>query len=145
MLRRLQLSLKFGHALEATRVSIGNKKLVYILVADRRQKYELGRSRIVYIGTTRKGVSRVARSVAFRANDVLALRGVRSFHARIVTCPPRPNVATWLKLERALLVCFKERFGEIPTCNSHGKRMRERDVFRYFKKRAAAKVIDELS
>jgi len=144
--RRLQLSLKYEAALTATRVSIGKKKLVYVLVADRRLQYgKKHRSRIAYIGTTKKGMSRVARSVAFRANDILELRGVRSFTARIVTCPPRRNVVTWRKLERALLVGFKERFGEIPKCNSYGKRMKEKDVFRYFRKKAVLRVIDDLS
>ena len=146
MPRRLQLSLKPEAALTATRVSVGKKKLVYVLVAGRRLRYgKKHRSRIAYIGTTRKGISRVAKSVAFRANSILELRGVKSFEARVVTCPPRPNVATWLKLERALLVAFKERFGEIPKCNSHGKRMKERDVFRYFRWKAVLRVIDDLS
>lgn len=145
MLRRLQLSLKHDAALTATRVSIGKKKLVYVLVADRRLRYIKNRSRIAYIGTTKKGISRIARSVAVRANDILALRGVKSFKAHIITCPPRPNVSTWRKLERALLLGFKEKFGETPKCNSHGKRMRERDEFRYFRKRGVLRVLDELS
>jgi hypothetical protein len=144
-LRRLQLSLKHEAALTATRVSIGKKKLAYVLVADRRLRYLKGRSCVAYIGTTRKGVSRIARSVARRANDILALRGVRSFHARVITCPPRRNVSTWLKLERALLIGFKEKFGEIPKCNSHGNSMKETDEFRYFRRRGVLRVLDDLS
>lgn len=145
MLRRLQLSLKHEAALTATRVSIGKKKLVYVLVADRRLLYPKGKSRIAYIGTTQKGMSRIARSVAVRANDILALRGVKSFQARILTCPPRRNVSTWLKLERALLIAFKEKFGEVPKCNSHGTRMKETDEFRYFRKNGVLGILDELS
>src|SRR5262245_43612878 len=132
MLRRLSLSLRRDEALTATRVSVGNQKLVYVLVADKRLRSGKIKSRIAYIGTTRRGVGRVAGSVAHRANDILSLRGVRRFHARVVTCPPRQRVSTWLKLERALLLAFKSKFGMVPLCNSHGKGMRERDEFRYF-------------
>jgi hypothetical protein len=145
VLRRLSLSLKREAALTATRVSIGKNKLVYVLIADKRLRYKKGKSRIVYIGTTRRGVGRVAGSVASRAEHILGLRGVMSFHARVVTCQPRQNISTWLKLERALLLSFKTKFGEVPVCNSHGKGMRERDEYRYFKKSAVTNVVDELS
>jgi hypothetical protein len=145
MLRRLNLSLKREAALTATRVSIGRSKLVYILIADKRLKYLQGKSRIAYIGTTKKGVGRVAGSVASRAEHILSLHGVNSFHARVVTCRPRRNVSTWIKLERALLLAFKERFGTVPECNSHGKQMKERDEFRYFHKHGVEGIIEELS
>ena len=87
--RRLRLSLKRDEALRATRVSIGKQKLVYVLVADKRLRYPKGRSRIAYIGTTKKGVTRIAQSVAKRAEDILSLHGVRTFHARVVV-PPSP-------------------------------------------------------
>jgi hypothetical protein len=104
---------------------IGKNRLVYLLIADKRLKYKDGKSRIAYIGTTEKGVERIAQSVAFRADAILRLRGVRSFHARIVTCGPRQCVETWKKLERALILRFRERFGAVPKCNSHGKKSRE--------------------
>lgn len=53
-LRRLKLSMHRDHAMEATRVSIGKSKLVYVLAADKKIKYDLGKSRIAYIGTTKK-------------------------------------------------------------------------------------------
>jgi hypothetical protein len=120
-------------------------RLVYLLIADKRLKYKGGKSRIAYIGTTKKGVSRIAQSVAFRAEQILSLRGVRTFHVRIVTCKPRQKVETWKKLERGLLLCFRERFGEVPKCNSHGKRMKETDEFHYFARKGVRNVIDELS
>lgn len=145
MPRRLSLSLKRDEALRATRVSVGKSKLVYVLVADKRLRYPNGKSRIAYIGTTRRGISRISQSVAARADDILSLHGVRSFHARIITCRPRQGIKTWLKLERALLLRFRETFGEIPSCNSHGSSMRETDEFRYFSKSGVSNVIDELS
>jgi hypothetical protein len=143
--RRIKLSLKRDEALRATRVTIGKNKLVYILVADKRLKYQNGKSRIAYIGTTKKGVARIAQSVAARADDILSLHGVRSFHARIVTCKPRRNVETWKKLERALLLKFRERFGEVPKCNSHGKNMKAKDEFRIFGEGGVNNVIEEIS
>lgn len=144
-LRRLKLSLKRDHALEATRVSIGNLKLVYVLIADKRVRYRDGRSRIVYIGTTKHGARRVAQSIAFRAESIFAMRGVRSFHARVVTCKPRRNVTTWRLLERAFLVSFREKYGEVPKCNKHGKRMTARTVFNYFRKRGVQRVLEDLT
>ena len=143
--RRLSVSLKRDEALRATRVTIGKKRLVYVLIADKRLKYGRDKSRIAYIGTTKKGVARIAQSVAIRAADILNINGVRTFHARVVTCSPRRNVKTWLKLERGLLICFRERFGDVPRCNSHGKKMKERDVFRYLAKARIRNIIDELS
>jgi len=145
MLKRLRMSLKRDEALRATRVSLRREKLVYILIADKRLRYGKQKSRIVYIGTTKRGIGRIAGSVASHANDILELTGVRSFHARIVTCQPRQRVQTWRVLERALLLAFREKFGEVPKRNSHGKRMRERDEFRHFSKRAVSSVIEELS
>lgn len=145
MARRLKVSLKRDEALRATRVTIGKNKLVYLLIADKRLKYVGGKSRIAYIGTTKKGVARIAQSVAARADDILSLHGVRTFHVRIVTCRPRQNVSTWKKLERALLLSFRERFGEVPSCNSHGTRMKITDEYRYFGAKGVANVIDELS
>ena len=145
MLRKLTVSLKRDEALRATRVSIGKNKLVYVLVADKRIKYSGGKSRIAYIGTTKNGVTRIAQSVAFRADDILSLHGVRTFHARIVTCRPRQKVATWRILERAFLLCFRERFGEVPKFNSRGKKMKVTDEFRYFRRAGVDSVIDELN
>jgi hypothetical protein len=120
-------------------------KLVYVLIADKRIKYKSGKSRIAYIGTTKKGVARIAQSVAARADDILSLRGVRSFHARIVTCNARQHVTTWGKLERGLLLCFREHYGEVPKCNSHGRKMKVTDEFYYFAKKAIVNIIEDLT
>jgi len=144
LLRRLKLSLNRDPAVTITRVSIGKNKLVYVLVADKRLGYPLEKSSIVYIGTTKNGVSRVAQSVAARTEDILSNHGVRSFSARIVTCAPRQNVTTWKKLERAFLLAFREKFGDVPKCNVHGKGFKEKDEFSYFAKRGVLNVINNL-
>jgi hypothetical protein len=144
-LRRIKLSLNRDHAMHATRVSIGKSKLVYVLVADKKLKYTDGKSRIAYIGTTKKGTARIAQSVAARADDILGIRGVRSFHARVITCRPRRNVKTWHYLERALLIKFRELYGEVPACNSHGSNMKRGKEFDYFADHGLEQVIEELS
>jgi hypothetical protein len=112
--RRANISLKRETALSAKRILVGNQKLVYVLVGPKPIKYEFGRSRILYIGTTKNGSARVAQSVASRADHILGTHGIKSFEARIVTCRPRRRVKTWEKLERAMLLCFRELFGELP-------------------------------
>jgi hypothetical protein len=141
----LHVSLKRGEALHATRLTIGKQKLVYVLIADKRLKYKNGKSRIAYVGTTKKGVARIAQSVATRAEAILVLNGVHEFHARIITCNSRQRVKTWCKLERALILTFRERFGVIPYCNNKGKRMKQTDEFSYFTRSRIANIIDELS
>jgi hypothetical protein len=143
--RRASISLKRDPALHAKRVLIGSHKFVYVLVADRRLKYARGRSRIAYIGTTRAGSSRVAQSVAARAEQILGIHGVRSFDAHIVSCAPRQRVKMWLKLEQSLLIAFRERFGSVPRCNVHGKNMKATDHFLYFSKQRATDVVASLS
>jgi len=143
--RRLSISLREEPALQATRVALGKNRLVYALVVNRRFKYARGKSKVAYIGTTRVGAKRVAHSVALKADDILQLRGVRSMTARIITCRPRQRVKTWLKLERALLIVFKETYGAVPRCNSHGKKMKARDEFEYFARARVRAVLEELA
>jgi hypothetical protein len=50
--RRANISLKRKTALSAKRILVGNQKLVYVVVGPKPIKYEFGRSRILYIGTT---------------------------------------------------------------------------------------------
>ncbi|HXB61955.1 MAG TPA: hypothetical protein VNU94_03780 [Acidobacteriaceae bacterium] len=131
--------------MHATRVSIRNNKLVYVLIADKRIKYGKLKSRIVYIGTTEKGVKRISQSVGARAVKILELTGVHSFHARVITCTPRQNTHTWRKLERGLLICFKEKFAATPKCNLHGKGFKVKDEFKIFSRSALMNIIEELS
>jgi len=145
MSKRLSVCLKSKHAMQVTRVSIGKRKLVYVILAQKALRYPWGRSKIAYIGTTKKGMTRIAQSVAARAQDVLGLHGVREFHVRIITCPPRPNVSTWLKLERALLLVFRQKYGTLPKCNSLGQRMKVDDDFAYFNSRRLENVLDALA
>lgn len=141
---RLRVKLQRTPALWAHRSLVERDKLVYVLVADRLVKYREGWSRIVYIGTTRNGAARIAESVAYRAATVLTQRGIYEFYARTVTCTSRRRVKTWHKLERALLLQFREEYGEVPLCNSHGKKMRWRDELKYFSQPRLSRILDTL-
>ena len=145
MRNRLPVSLEHKAAMQVSRVSIGKKRLVYVIVAQKPLRYPWGRSRIAYIGTTKKGLARIASSAARRAEDVLGLWGVKEFHVRILTCAPRPNVKTWIRLERALLLVFREKYGDVPMCNKIGKRIRPDDAFDYFRRERLVKLIEVLA
>ena len=139
-LRRITPSLKQQPSLVASRVAINKQRLCYILVANKKLQYPEGRSRIAYIGTTKKGLSRVASSVAHRADSVLR-RGITSFEARIVTTPFRQRVRTWLRLEGCLLTVFHEQFGALPKCNDkNGK-----PDWKRFRKHKIERIIEDLS
>lgn len=143
--RKLTVKLGRDEAIRVTRVSIRDERLCYVIVADKRQRYKKGRSGIVYIGTTTRGVGRLASSAAHRAPEVLGLRGVRSFTVRVVSCQARQRVRTWSKLERGLLLVFKEKYGEVPHCNSHGKAMKPRDEYEYFQKARLVRILEDLA
>lgn len=52
---------------------------------------------------------------------------------------------TWLKMERAFLLVFREMFGDVPVCNSQGKKITEHDEFEYFARARIKRVIEDLS
>jgi hypothetical protein len=143
--RRLSVRLRRDEALYVTRAATKSSRLVYVFVCDKKVDYRKDRSRIAYIGMTKNGVWRVAKSIAHRAKKILGTRGIYSFWVRIVTCRAKPGVKSWHKLERAMLLLFKERFGGIPICNKMGKAMEEGDEFAYFSKARIRRVLADLS
>src|SRR5262245_50629381 len=123
------------------RRAVRAKKLVYVICSPREQKYENGRSRILYIGTTEKGVHRVASSMANKALDFLETWGVKRLDVFLVTCPPRPGLQSWLQLERDLLIVFKLEFGSIPVANTSGKNFTPDKLSGLFQYRRLVKVV----
>lgn len=100
-------------------------RVVYFLVAPMPQEYAGGRSRIVYIGTTKKGARRIASSAAYRAQELLEQRGFRKFYVFVMSCKGRPGLKkTWIHLERACLAEFRSQYHEPPRCNTQGKKLR---------------------
>jgi len=142
--RKLNVMVKWQPAMTVTRVSVSRHKLCYVVKANRVVPYRKGRSRIVYIGTTKRGITRLASSAATRAPAILARHGITSFDVHVVTSTPRQHIKTWWKLERALLLTFRDLYGVVPLFNSHGKKMRERDEFGYFAKARLKHVIEDL-
>jgi hypothetical protein len=59
--------------------------------------------------------------MASKAADVLRERGVRHLEVFAVTCPPRPGLDGWKRLERDLLVTFNILYGRVPKANKSGK------------------------
>lgn len=131
--------------MRVTRFSLGGERLCYLILASKRIKYPFGYSQIAYIGTTKKGLGRIASSAAAKAEDVLSRHGVREFHVRVVTCRPRRNVKTWMKLERGLLLTFRSIFGDVPVTNTQGKKIQEKDEFRYFNRDRLRAMVSSLS
>jgi hypothetical protein len=105
-------------------------RVVYFLVAPKAQKYAEGRSRIVYIGTTKKGARRIASSAAFRAQELLEQRGFRKLHVHVVSCGPRSGMKSWEFLEKACLAEFRSHYRQLPKCNKQGLKLRWNKKFR---------------
>jgi hypothetical protein len=151
--RRLNLTVLRTPAVTVTREAMREDAIVYVLSADKQIKYPKKRSRIVYIGMTEAGVHRVAQSAADRAEQILGMRGVRSFQARVVHYPASAidMRQRWLKsphnlLERALLIAFREEFGDIPRCNGSGQKMKPAfEEFLRFSRARLAVILGELS
>ncbi len=94
--------------------------MVYILaLADNKTlKYRNGRSRIIYIGTTKKGAGRPAASAVNKASQAFGkLRGVRTIEVHIATCRPRRRLETWKHLEASLIDAFWNRYHQLPKYN----------------------------
>lgn len=114
------------------RPAVAAERLVYIAVANKKFNYTHGRSRIGYIGTTEKGADRIAQSAAQKSRELLKKHGVKSLEFFPVTCKPLQKVKTWRKLERGLLLRFREMHGVVPTCNHQGSKMKWTDEKDYF-------------
>lgn len=145
---RLNIKLPTNYAISINRNATSNDKLVYVAVSNKHIKYPNGSSKIVYIGTTKNGAYRIAISAAQRAYDKLYDHGTNSLFFYVVTCTPRNGVKTWHKLERALLIRFREIFDSPPQLNLHGIKMKwtnERDLFTLSRLDAVIKYYSDIS
>ena len=115
--RRRRINQIFDPVLSVDIAATKVKRLVYLLVANRPVRYGRDYSRIVYIGTTRNGVSRVASSASKRLVEAANgdLRGLRRLDAFVVWAKSKKGPPTskgknfWHDLERALLIEFCRR------------------------------------
>ncbi len=145
MARHLKLSLGSKPALSITRRALDAHKLVYIARAAKAQRYGGARSRIVYIGTTRKGAQRVATSAANKAPHLLKRWGLRQLDFYVVRPGKIQKVKSWVELERDLLITFKILFGRLPLGNTQGKNLSYHQLSRYFTERRLRAVIEKYS
>lgn len=126
-------------------VSLSSEKLVYVIRLDKRIQYPLGSSHVAYIGSTEKGVSRMAESAAKKAHACLTRYGVKEFNVYVITSPGRPGAkAWWRKLERALLIAFRQRYGNIPEENTQGRNFIETDEFEMFSRDRVMEILRDI-
>jgi predicted GIY-YIG superfamily endonuclease len=141
---RLQIKGGKTAVLLIRREAILSEKLIYLAISNKAHQYPHGTSsRIVYIGTTKKGATRVAASAAGKAGDFLKQHGMRELTFYTLTCNARQNVKTWLKMERAFLLAFRSIYGAVPMFNKQGSRIAEKDEFKLFSRDAVEKKIKE--
>lgn len=117
-MRQLKVRSSKTALLTLTRSHQWTDKMVYILAANKSHKYGNGRSRILYIGTTKKGGNRPAASAVNKASEAFyKVHGVKRIDVHIVTCAPRRSMQTWKRLESALLDVFRNKYFELPKYN----------------------------
>lgn len=119
-------------------------KLVYLLTVLKGVKYGNGRSKIVYVGMTKSGVSRIAVSAAYRS-DVLNEHGIRRLDVHIVSSSAKRGAKNWwTHLEHALLAGFRARYFQLPRLNKQGQKLRYTEALeKRFKHKAIDKILDK--
>src|SRR6266852_9727613 len=117
-MHKLKIRASKTTLLTMTRSHQWTDRMVYILAANKYLKYKNGRSRILYIGTTKKGAGRPAASAVNKASEAFyKLHGVKTIEVHVATCSPRRNLPTWKRLESALLNTFRNKYFELPRYN----------------------------
>lgn len=142
---KLHVRLVRDSAMRVFDVSVSSQKLVYVIRLDKRIRYRHGSSYIAYIGSTQNGISRMAGSAAKKAQACLTRYGVKEFNVYVVTSRGKPGAkAWWRKLERALLIAFKQRYGDIPEENTQGRNFIETDEFEMFSRDSIMKILKDI-
>jgi hypothetical protein len=118
----MKVHLSSKPAMTLHRRILTKDRIVYLLVGKKTFKYDGGRSRIAYIGTSKRGARRIASSAAQRAEEVFSKWGSRQMDIFIASCSARPGLKSWKYLERALLAQFLAWYQELPFCNKQGQK-----------------------
>jgi hypothetical protein len=117
-------------------------RIVYLLAGMKPFKYLGGRSRIAYIGTSKRGARRIASSAAFRTDEVFSKRGSRQMEVFIASCSAKPGLKSWKYLERALLAQFLAWYRELPFCNKQGQKYKfDEKLMRMFRLKALHRIL----
>jgi hypothetical protein len=145
-MRKLKIRPSKTALLTLTRSHRWTNRMVYILAANKHQRYKdkdsktVGRSRIIYIGTTKRGAGRPAASAVNKASEVFYhLRGVRTIDVHTVTCHANNQKHAWKKLEAALIDTFRRRYFQLPKYN----KVRPKHVEGLFNPNALQKLIEQ--
>ena len=146
MSTKLRTRISSKPAIVITRSATRADKLVYVATANKQIKYKNGRSKIVYIGTTKTGAKRIAQSAASKAEKMLSIHGVSAleFHTVVVRNSVK-GLKSWRLLERALILRFREVHSETPKCNVVGKRMKWRHERKYLSYDKLDTILQQLS
>ena len=143
--RKLNISRHKETCIVVNRGALKEQRLVYIAIANKALNYPYKKSKIVYIGTTKKGVARIASSAAIKSKALLNDHGINTLRFYVVRCDGKQRVETWKKLERGLIVSFKHLYGMPPKMNKQGVHMNLGDVLSYFTKSALEKTVEAYS
>jgi hypothetical protein len=145
MARRARVNVFLDPVLSISRRAFQQEKIVYILLANKRFKYSYGRrSPIIYVGTSKKGAARIGQSIIDKGAQALESHGVKRIDAYLVTCQLRKKVAIWKKLESALLIVFRERYGKMPRYNSRLSNKPETDEWEYFSRDGLVELLTKI-
>src|ERR1700761_1231546 len=123
-MRRRRINQIYDPVMSVQTAATKADRLVYILVANRPLRYKKGQSRIIYIGTTSKGVRRIAASASGHISTAPERdSGIRRIDAYVVWAGSKrgkqthKGVSHWLLLERALLISFCDQYDSPPRLN----------------------------
>jgi len=145
-MRRLHIRFrKREPCLTIHRGAFHNNKLVYIMCAYKKIRYPSGKSKIVYIGTTKNGANRIAGSAAYRGRFLLDRYRLSHFKVHTVACKGVKGAGTWRKLEAALILNFFEIFGKVPLANKNRPKIASKEVRKYFSEEKIEDAIDYFS
>jgi hypothetical protein len=75
--RRLHVTLNPKSVMTVHRRILKKTKLVYLITTAKPVRCRIGSSRVVYIGTTKRGVGRIAGSAAKRASEIMSTWGLK--------------------------------------------------------------------
>ena len=108
-------------ALVIHRHATDEEHFVYFGIANKPQIYPLGKSKIVYIGQTEKGIDRLASSAAETTKKLKDTFGISSLTYYIIVPGKLIPLKPWKLLETALIDEFLHQYGNVPKANKQGK------------------------
>jgi hypothetical protein len=151
----IKLHKNHDPALVVERSTASPQSAVYLLVANKPLKYGAnGKSKIVYVGKTDRGMKRVHESAAAKAGTIFktstnpqGISGIVRLSAYTYSFAAPVNSQNWpwapsVMLERAFLIRFKAKYGVPPISNDQRNAMMATVEFQYFNISAIDNVLN---